>query len=1346
MVDTSGHRMPPDDEVPDRFYELCIDWAERLRDEKLPFTRLALICKEICNTVGRKAAAARYGAIDLADVQPSPPATLDPAALDTFAPELPPMVVARRLLAHLLDGRKTHSQRKIVAKSYYNVWCQNLLDGAPLYTMWGVHDLADPDDNSVALYGMLHSRFLTPLQTVPGLAGMVAERNLTLFLSPAAGYTRWFNTASENVLAIARHVGPPGLYGHERPERLWHVALTNLESPYHGAREYMLALLKLLVRDETFAHRTVRPEWARWSWLDRNKFHLLALLLERYRWEKLRDALPLTEQQLGDGLRLSLRYKHLYAGGQTLVRLLYTNQHMADTVYGLVARVILAEPAAIVQTMVKYWFSFFTPKSYRTVYERLALDAILITFAQRPGPTDGDTLPPYLSTNRYEKLFLLVYLFRQQVQSSGVLQPLLVQLCALAETLQPLAPATLDMLICSLGHYLVACGATGRIDTLQHMVALTRHVQCAMEAPGQMATCRTCVTVCQRLLTHIATTQQEQHRTFPLDAQAHLAKFMSYDMYDRYLLPAGSTPLDYQPTVTALRLFAAFVEQCFEFPATSPYVLQIRADGAVCWIGPLLPATLPLPELGASFRSMVYGLQHLLRSDFDDIRAITLTMLYNRAGAFCYDPRLQSQLATVHSAAAATPDAPDQVRTTVRLLLNVTLARLAAALDDHERDFYASVLAAEEDNPSGQLHRLIERCTEVCFGFAGPAGGSSVLSGDDLLDAHCCLDTVCAFMLRSLGPTPPADQCIVQTNFRQLDRCLERLLNQSDVWRRTRTVADDAEEAGSSDCLQVSLAKRKIQVALWKTLRALAIFFEQHAIRIMDRQVRSAGEQLDVFRQELESLVAIMVSCCHRGAIEATGLSLSRVVRHAVQLKEQDPTLHRTVKQVYCRWRDYAPASPDDFRENRGLIWMRHCFLRHDTTDLREGSLLRDLLHHKLKLGECALYHERGGQRVTVEVLWLHQLNLIARETALNESILPHLDELLIVALSHIRVPRWCVRNAALQLYASCAQKLTGQGQQQCDPGADWPPAYTAFEEVACKATRTIRYMIRQLDGMLPAPTNGYRRSKRRTQPDHCPTIPFQLLVLQFLSKLEYRGYGQHHHPEPVAPSSATPCPPHLEMVGKLRAILWQLLGHEHDLVRKLAARCFAQLHDYATELPALLDPLVHELFSTRGSVNFRHGLCRTVLACVQRYVTLCRHVQRDETARASQRTATLQRVREMVSRHWHHETSGTAPFRYRSELLGLLHYLGFARDSPVLEALVLNRTAPNAFGQAVLVMQLNQLYGGAACTVSPAGVVSIDPALIDTGEPCAQSTALPYEVSLEWDRELDALEAVEDD
>ena len=184
------------------------------------------------------------------------------------------------------------------------------------------------------------------------------------------------------------------------------------------------------------------------------------------------------------------------------------------------------------------------------------------------------------------------------------------------------------------------------------------------------------------------------------------------------------------------------------------------------------------------------------------------------------------------------------------------------------------------------------------------------------------------------------------------------------------------------------------------------------------------------------------------------------------------------------------------------------------------------------------------------------------------------------------------MRNAALQLYASCAQKLTGQGQQQCDPGADWPPAYTAFEEVACKATRTIRYMIRQLDGMLPAPTNGYRRSKRRTQPDHCPTIPFQLLVLQFLSKLEYRGYGQHHHPEPVAPSSATPCPPHLEMVGKLRAILWQLLGHEHDLVRKLAARCFAQLHDYATELPALLDPLVHELFSTRGSVNFRHGLC----------------------------------------------------------------------------------------------------------------------------------------------------------
>uniref|UniRef100_A0A182KBP4 DUF2428 domain-containing protein n=1 Tax=Anopheles christyi TaxID=43041 RepID=A0A182KBP4_9DIPT len=1338
MVDNSDQRLSPDPEVVELFYHFCNDWGERLNG-KLTFTRLAFICQEICNIIGRKTAAVRHGNINLTDVQLSPSATIEPVG--PFALELPTTAVTDKLLAHLLDEKRTHSQRKIVSKSYYNLWCQNLVDGAPLHMMWGVQDLGNAEDNSIALYGMLHSRFLTMLQTVPALECM-AERNLALFLAPTAGYTRWFNTVSENELTIART--SRGLYGSERHEQMWHVALTNLESPFHGAREDMLALIELLIQDGMFTSRIVRPEWARWSWMDRNKFHLLAILLGYYRWEQVQEPFWLSQRRLGDGLTLSLRYKHLYAGGQTLVRLLYTNQQMTGFVYDLVARVIIREELPHVQTMAKYWFSFFTPKSYRHVYDILQLEETVIFYAQFSAP--DHSLPPHLAGNGYEKLFLLVHLFRRQLQSSSVLQPFLVKLCALAETLQPLPTGKLEQLIDTLGHFLIACGATGSIDALQHTVQLTRYVQQAMETPGYLAACRTSVTVCQKLLKHIVTTQQRQLKgpSFHHEAQAHLAKFMSYDMYDRYLLPAGSKPLDYQPTVTALRLFAAFVELFFEFPATSPYVLQMRQPGAVGWIVPLLPDSLALPELGSSFRSMVYGLQHLLRSDFDDIRSIALKMLYNRTVAFNFDPKLQSQLATIHSTVRG---GPDKVRASIFHLLDDTVGKLRTALGDHERDFYAAVLA-EEENPNSQLHRLIDRCTEVCFGFS--AAGDSILNDDDLLHAYYCLDSVCTFMLKVHNSSRCWDRCMIETNFKLLDLCLERLLNQSEEWRNTRNEAADGD--GS---LLIALAKRKIQLALWKTLRSLAIFFEKHAIWRANRELRVV-DGLNIFRQELKSLILIMVYCCHRGAIEATGNSLSRIVRHAVQLKEEAPTILAAVQQVFSQWKGYRPNNADDFRENRGLVWMRHCFLRYDTTDLRDGSLLRDLLDNQLKLGECALYHERGGQKATVEVLWLHQLNLIARETTLNESILPHLDELLIVALSHIRVPVWCIRNAALQLYASCSLKLTGQAQQHRDPDADWPPTYTSFEEVACKATRTIRYMMRQLDGMLqhppPVTKNNAKHSGKTRKLSPFPAKPFQLLVLQFLSKLEYRGYGAHQHRDSVANGerrqSLSPPPPWFAMVSKLRAILWQMLGHEHDVVRRLAARCFAQLHDYFTEIPALLDPLVYELFTTQGNVNFRHGLCQAILACVQKHVTLCRHMEWDATDRSKQ--AILERVREMVTHH--HEANGmhppdAVPFRYRSELLKLLLYLGFERDSPVIGELVVNRTAPNAYGQDVLVMQLNQLFNGAVCTVSAAGVVSVDAALIDTGLPHAhqQPHFMPYEISLEWDRDLDIL-AVEED
>uniref|UniRef100_A0A182XY69 DUF2428 domain-containing protein n=1 Tax=Anopheles stephensi TaxID=30069 RepID=A0A182XY69_ANOST len=1316
--------------------EQCHRWKLQL-DEANDFSDVAAVCQDICNYAGRTAGTGM------------PESNLEPMLVNDAAdgeapdraatgaePNSSSSILTRTLLANLKDANKTHSQRKIISKSYYNLCHRNVLEGAPLEEVYGVSDLGKCDENSVAIYGMLNSRFLAHMQTLPTLAS-VAARNLALFLSPAAGYNRWFNTVSENVLTIERLNLFRNVHTGEQYERMWHIVLTNLESPYHGARENMLALLKYLVKDERFMRQIVVPELSRWSWINRNKFHLLVILLGQYKVQTLMALLHLDTDLLGGALRLSLKYKHLHTGGQALVRLLHKEQRMTAFVFDLVATVIIEEEHDLVQVMAKYWFSCFTPKDYRTVYRtHINLEHVITVHFEELGVEN--LFPPYCKHNKHEKLFLLAFLFRRELQKHAYLKPFLLHLCDLADRQKPLPPATLGLLIESLGYYIIACGATERINTYRLTTHLTRYMVEVMETPGHLAVCNTIVTVCRNLLKHIVHIQQRPPSTgkeFNRDAQALVAKFMSYDMYDRYLLPPGTKPVDYQPTITALRLFAAFVEQFFEFTPSSQYVLQMRPTEKVAWIAKLLPASLPLDELASSFRSMVYGLQHHLRSEFDDVRLITLKMLYNRPVAYHFDPKLQDQLAIVFSRG----DDTDTVRQKLHQLLADTIGKVRDAIHHHKQDFFAAVLA-EDDQPNGQLHRLIDRCTEICFGFPD---GRAALTNAELFRVHDCVMEVWQLASYAMRCAKQADEPYYGTSFELMERCLQMLLEQSHEWKTNHA-------PGCIDSSKMGLAKRRMLVALWKTSRHSALWI------VENNKETENSHAFGIFQGYLQTLTTIITTACHRGAIEAGGNCLSRVVRQLMHLKQNVLTgetgansarfrpLKRytaEIKRMCETMLEYPQQHLDDFRRHRGYIWMLHSCMRSDAVDIVPGSPLRMYLEEHMQLAQRAADHEREQSNdetvpPVMMVLWLHQLNLLARETVLNESILPHIDELMILALAHIRSPQWPIRNAALQLYSSCAAKLTGQRQQYKDPDADWAPVYTSFDEVAAKANRTMEFMLRQLKTLLPlgerSPDEHDRAGTFPVQRD--PVTPFLLLVLEFISKLEYRGYRG------AAPENTT----YTAHVHKYRAILWQLLRHEHDQVRKLAARSFAQLHDHYAEIPNLLEHMIRVLFTSRDS-NFRQGLCQAIMACIQKYVTLERFGRRNQWIEEQQHQHRLPRmkdvilkaVREMVGRHYmlDREINFVSTFRFRCELHKLLLYLRFPRDCSVVMELIINRLAPNMHGLDVFAMQLNQVYNSGLSTVP-----ETEP------EPSAarhhhlhqqQPHSMPYELFLELDREL---------
>uniref|UniRef100_A0A182MLN9 DUF2428 domain-containing protein n=1 Tax=Anopheles culicifacies TaxID=139723 RepID=A0A182MLN9_9DIPT len=1323
MDDTNAQQLTDADQAV-QYHEQCHRWKLQL-DAANSFSEVATVCQDICYHAGRTADRNRKCELVI-DTNVQMP---DPSSI--VGPHLPSNILTWTLLAYLTDTNKTHSQRKIISKSYYNLCYRNMLDGVPLNTVHGMKDLENLEDNSITIYGVLNSRFLNLIQNEPPII-ILAVRNLEVFLSP--GYNRWFNTATENVLTVERLGLVRNVHNSEMCRRMWYVALMNLQSPYHGVRENMLALLKYVFRDVSVVHKTVLPTMRRWSWLNRNKYHLLGMLLGQYGLTKLLTLLDLDMKMLGEALKLSLKYKHLYSGGQTLIRLLHKEQ-FSSFVYELVATVIVEEKIELVQVMAKYWFNSFTPKDYRTVCQtHLNLEQVITNYFE---PTVGEhVLPAYCVSNKYEKLFLLAYLFRQELQKHVYLQPFLSYLCELLETTKAMPGTTIASLIESLGYYIVACGATGKINTHQHTAKLTHYMLRVMETPGHLAVCNTIVTVCQKLLKHIVLTQQRPSpgKEFDRDAQALVAKFMSYDMYDQFLFPTGTKPLSYQPTITALRLFAAFVEQVLEFTPSSQYVLQMRPAPSIEWIAKLLPETLPLEELGASFRSMVYGLQHLLRSDYDDVRMHALKMLYNRTVAYHFDPKLQDQLAIVFSR-----DDTEALRHAVHQLLDDTIGKIKVAVQHHQQDFYAAVLM-EADHPNGQLHRLIDRCTEICFGYSPD---ETILSNTELIRAQDCVLEAWNFAHSALTCARGEDeQSGYETSFELMDRCLQQLLEQSDEWK-----TNYATSSSSIDYAMIGLAKRRIQGALWKAIRAVSIFIENAAIWLVEhnRQVENS-QAYEMFHNYLHTLNTIMTTCCHRGASEAVGNCLSHVVRHLMQLKQhvlssetalaqKDSERFRPLKrymsvmQQMCRtWLAYPRTHLEDFRRHRGYLWMVHSYMRHDTADITHESLLRMYLDEYTQLGNRAAEHEgKLSARASEEpmppvpcgpVLWLHQLNLLARETSLNETILPRIDELMIVALAHILSPEWPVRNAALQLYSSCTTKLTGQRQLYNDPDSEWPPTYASSEEVMCKVNRTMRYMWEKVYPVL---------TKQHNQDD--PITSFLLLVLEFLSKLEYRGYYRYGS-EPSFPKPySSGCD--AKMTYDYRTIAWTLLHHHHDQVRKLAARCYAQLHDFHTEIPTMLDRAIYKLFTVKDA-NFRLGKCQAIMAFVQKHVTLGRYVRSDcdhDTDVTHSKDAFLRRVREMVETHYMLDRNDNfvVPFRHRCEMQKLLLYLGFPRNSAVMLELVINRIAPNTHGLDVFAMQLNQVYNSGLCMVPPTDV-SAAPSV----EP--QQYSMPYELVMELD------------
>ncbi|ETN60123.1 hypothetical protein AND_008264 [Anopheles darlingi] len=345
-------------------------------------------------------------------------------------------------LCLLLSNRAPVSVRKVICKAYFRVMLRELdstttntrgsFDPArrpiPLQALPALleHTLVGADEplDSTIVYGILQSKFL-PQTTVlfPLLQQQIVTRTVEQFTGYRAGsFPQWYGTVIENLIALHETHALPALV--QDYDQLWPHVLVNLDSPYAGIRESTLKLLRaMLCHGELLRHANLSCTVASWSWLNRNKFHVVALLIEQQPYALALETAGLRGVPVtwGDVLEVSLQHKHLLPGGQALLRALYSKQSETDVVQqirGLLTKASIADCIYIV----RYWLHLLTAAHRGQLYQQLQLDL--------PITDEYATAARNRPANRLFILF--AYGFRVQYEKHIQLPEILRQLCTVA--------------------------------------------------------------------------------------------------------------------------------------------------------------------------------------------------------------------------------------------------------------------------------------------------------------------------------------------------------------------------------------------------------------------------------------------------------------------------------------------------------------------------------------------------------------------------------------------------------------------------------------------------------------------------------------------------------------------------------------------------------------------------------------------------------------------------------------------------------------------------------------------------------------------------------------------------
>lgn len=192
----------------------------------------------------------------------------------------------------------------------------------------------------------------------------------------------------------------------------------------------------------------------------------------------------------------------------------------------------------------------------------------------------------------------------------------------------------------------------------------------------------------------------------------------------------------------------------------------------------------------------------------------------------------------------------------------------------------------------------------------------------------------------------------------------------------------------------------------------------------------------------------------------------------------------------------------------------------------------------------------------------LHYLCVLVKDTELRSAMIKYYDEIMVASMHQIDNTEWTVCNAALQLFGALVPKIVGQKQSNdIEDIVDWESNEITYMEIILRFPKTCEYVL------------NYFKLKNKNQKKISTAAV--ILFLGLLSNVEHLMKNECE------------C---TKMLEKFRELFWNLLSHECEKVRQLAALCFVRAHELRYDLPKMLLRIGNFLFKVLNE-NFFQSL-----------------------------------------------------------------------------------------------------------------------------------------------------------